>query len=138
MSIDLSSTRSSTATSVTHRIVTAFDSGSQVIQNISLPIPDNDTKSCELYANFVISTFYQLMLEEALVTSLKVYHKDSVSYKPSFDERDSVNKKMENMLKYTYEYIRRGGDENAAERLFGVFDLMFMQIHEYYRQFDNI
>jgi hypothetical protein len=58
--------------------------------------------------------------------------------KPHFDRREDCNKDFQEMMEYTYKYVQSGGDESQAARLFEMFDLIFMQVHGYYRQFDSI
>ena len=60
------------------------------------------------------------------------------SKKNNFDKREDCNRDFQDMMEYTYKYVQHGGDENQATKLFEMFDLMFMQVHEYYRQFDSI
>lgn len=96
-------------------------------------LPSNE--ETHFYAKMMLLTILGAMSRQRHVLNLQYILGDG---KPYFDKREDCNRDFQDMMEYTYKYVQYGGDENAAERLFGVFDLMFMQVHEYYRQFDSI
>ena len=100
-------------------------------QIISLP----SSKKTDFYAKIILLNIVSTMSRQRHVLNLQQMIGDG---KPQFDRRGYCNVDFQDMMEYTYEYIRRGGDEKEATRLFEMFDLMFMQIHEYYHQFDSM
>ena len=96
-------------------------------------LPSN--KETHFYAKMMLLTILGVMSRQRHTLNLQYILGDG---KPHFDRRDSCNKDFQDMMEYTYEYVRRGGHEREAARLFEMFDLMFMQVHEYYRQFDSM
>ena len=96
-------------------------------------LPSN--KETHFYAKMMLLTILGVMSCQRHTLNLQQIIGES---KPHFDRRDNCNKDFQDMMEYTYEYIRRGGDESQAARLFEMFDLMFMQVHEYYHQFDSM
>ena len=96
-------------------------------------LPSN--KETHFYAKMMLLTIFGVMSRQRRTLNLQYILGES---KPHLDKRDSCNKDFQEMMEYTYEYIRRGGDEKEATRLFEMFDLMFMNLHEHYRQFDSI
>ena len=96
-------------------------------------LPSN--KETHFYAKIMLLTIFGVMSRQRRTLNLQYILGES---KPHLDKRDSCNKDFQEMMEYTYEYIRRGGDEKEATRLFEMFDLMFMNLHEHYRQFDSI
>lgn len=100
-------------------------------QIISLP----SSKKTDFYAKIILLNIVSTMSRQRHVLNLQQIIGDS---KPQFDRREYCNVDFQDMLEYTYMYVQHGGDENQAARLFEMFDLMFMQIHEYYHQFDSI
>ena len=95
----------------------------------------SSNKETHFYAKIMLLTIFGVMSRQRHTLNLQQIIGDS---KPHFDRREDCNKDFQDMMEYTYEYVRRGGDENEAARLFEMFDLMFMQIHEYYHQFDSM
>ena len=96
-------------------------------------LPSN--KETHFYAKMMLLTIFGVMSRQRHTLNLQYILGDG---KPHFDRREDCNKDFQDMMVYTYEYVRRGGDESQAARLFEMFDLIFMQVHEYYRQFDSI
>jgi hypothetical protein len=98
-------------------------------QTISLPV----VAGCAHHAEMFLLTFMGLMRQQMHTLNLIEVIGPQ---KPTFEKRDVCNSAIEKLLEYTYEYIRNGGDETEISRLFDVADLMYRQIHEYYRSFD--
>ena len=99
-------------------------------QVISLPV----VVGCVHHAKMFLLTFMGLMRQQRHTLNLiEVIG----SKKPTFEKRSECNSEIEELLQYAYEYVRNGGDEKEISRLFEVADLMYCQIHEYYRQFDG-
>ena len=96
-------------------------------------LPSN--KETHFYAKMMLLTIFGVMSRQRHTLNLQQIIGDS---KPHFDRREDCNKDFQEMMEYTYKYVQNGGDESQAARLFEMFDLMFMQVHEYYRQFDSI
>ena len=96
-------------------------------------LPSN--KETHFYAKMMLLTIFGVMSRQRNTLNLQYILGDG---KPYFDRREDCNKDFQDMMEYTYMYVQSGGDESQAARLFEMFDLMFMQVHEYYRQFDNI
>ena len=96
-------------------------------------LPSNKETHC--YAKMMLLAIFGVMSRQRHTLNLQQILGDG---KPHFDRREDCNKDFQDMMEYTYKYVQSGGDESQAARLFEMFDLMFMQIHEYYRQFDNI
>ena len=96
-------------------------------------LPSN--KETHFYAKMMLLIIFGVMSYQRHTLNLQYVLGES---KPHFDRRDSCNKDFQDMMEYTYQYVQHGGDEKEATRLFEMFDLMFMQVHEYYRQFDSI
>ena len=93
-------------------------------------LPSN--KETHFYAKMMLLTIFGVMSRQRHTLNLQQIIGDS---KPHFDRREDCNKDFQDMTEYTYKYVQNGGDESQAARLFEMFDLMFMQVHEYYRQF---
>lgn len=96
-------------------------------------LPSN--KETHFYAKMMLLTILGVMSRQRHTLNLQYILGDG---KPYFDRREDCNKDFQDMMEYTYMYVQSGGDENEAARLFEMFDLMFIQVHEYYRQFDSI
>ena len=96
-------------------------------------LPSN--KETHFYAKMMLLTIFGIMSRQRHTISLQYILGEN---KPHFDRRDGCNKDFQDMMEYTYEYVRCGGDEKEATKLFEMFDLMFMQVHEYYHQFDSV
>ena len=96
-------------------------------------LPSN--KETHFYAKMMLLTIFGVMSRQRHTLNLQYILGES---KPHFDRRDSCNKDFQEMMEYTYKYVQSGGDESQAARLFEMFDLMFMQVHEYYHQFDSM
>ena len=93
-------------------------------------LPSN--KETHFYAKMMLLTIFGVMSRQRHTLNLQQIIGDG---KPHFDRREDCNKDFQDMTEYTYKYVQNGGDESQAARLFEMFDLMFMQVHEYYRQF---
>lgn len=98
-------------------------------QIISLPV----VAGCAHHAKMFLLIFMGLMRQQ--IHTLNLIEVIGPQ-KPTFEKRNECNSAIEELLEYTYEYIRNGGDEKEISRLFDVADLMYRQIHEYYRSFD--
>ena len=96
-------------------------------------LPSN--KETHFYAKMMLLTIFGVMSRQRHTFNLQQILGDG---KPHFDRREDCNKDFQDMMEYTYKYVQSGGDESQAARLFEMFDLMFMQVHGYYRQFDSI
>ena len=112
-------------------LFTTRDDITRTTQIICLP----SNKETHFYAKIMLLTIFGVMSRQRHTLNLQYVLGDG---KPHFDRREDCNKDFQEMMEYTYEYIRRGGDENQAAKLFEMFDLIFMQVHEYYHQFDSI
>ena len=96
-------------------------------------LPSN--KETHFYAKMMLLTIFGVMSYQRHTLNLPYILGDG---KPYFDRRDSCNRDFQDMMEYTYKYVQYGGDENQATKLFEMFDLIFMQVHEYYHQFDSM
>ena len=112
-------------------LFTTRDEVVRTSQSICLP----SNKETHFYAKMMLLTILGVMSRQRHTLNLQQILGDG---KPHFDRREDCNKDFQEMMEYTYKYVQNGGDESQAARLFEMFDLMFMQVHEYYRQFDSI
>ena len=107
------------------------DDITRTTQIIGLP----SNKETHFYAKIMLLTIFGAMSRQRHVLNLQYMLGDG---KPHFDRREDCNRDFQDMFEYTCKYVQHGGDESQAAKLFEMFDLMFIQVHEYYRQFDSM